>query len=87
MSDLVGNNIVGFPTRRLIYCITIIILSFMWIMYFVMLHLHDLLYCRPTGWDNDKKIAILYENLQSMKPEDAFNDVIAKPITRKVRNS
>ena len=39
---------------------------------------------RPTGWDNDKKVAILYENLQNMKPEDAFNDVIVKPTTRKV---
>lgn len=37
----------------------------------------------PTGWDNDKKVAILYENLQNMKPEDAFNDAIVKPTTRK----
>ena len=42
---------------------------------------------RPTGWDNDKKIGILYENLQSMKAEDGFNDVLAKPVTRKVRNT
>ncbi|XP_046578274.1 LOW QUALITY PROTEIN: cytoplasmic dynein 1 light intermediate chain 2-like [Haliotis rubra] len=37
----------------------------------------------PSGWDNEKKISILYENMSSMKPEDAFDDVIAKPITRK----
>jgi dynein light intermediate chain 1 len=39
---------------------------------------------RPTGWDNDKKIAILHENLQNIKPEESFEDVISKPITRKV---
>ncbi|KAK3610371.1 hypothetical protein CHS0354_008647 [Potamilus streckersoni] len=37
----------------------------------------------PTGWDNEKKVAILYENLASMKATDSFEDVIAKPITRK----
>ncbi|XP_045193995.2 cytoplasmic dynein 1 light intermediate chain 2-like [Mercenaria mercenaria] len=37
----------------------------------------------PTGWDNDKKIAILHENLQSIKPTEAYEDVIAKPVTRK----
>ncbi|XP_023234140.1 cytoplasmic dynein 1 light intermediate chain 2-like isoform X1 [Centruroides sculpturatus] len=37
----------------------------------------------PSGWDNDKKIAILYENLVSVKPDDSYTDVISKPITRK----
>ncbi|KAJ8303022.1 hypothetical protein KUTeg_019418 [Tegillarca granosa] len=37
----------------------------------------------PTGWDNEKKISILYENLSSMKPDDIYEDVIAKPIMRK----
>ncbi|XP_052817049.1 cytoplasmic dynein 1 light intermediate chain 2-like [Mya arenaria] len=37
----------------------------------------------PAGWDNDKKIAILHENLQNIKPTDAYEDVIAKPIVRK----
>ncbi|XP_013419825.1 cytoplasmic dynein 1 light intermediate chain 2 isoform X1 [Lingula anatina] len=37
----------------------------------------------PAGWDNEKKISILYENMRSMKPEDSFEDVIAKPVTRK----
>lgn len=37
----------------------------------------------PAGWDNDKKIAILYENIQSVTPDDIFNDVITKPVHRK----
>ena len=37
----------------------------------------------PAGWDNDKKINILYENMQSMKPEDDYSDVILRPPTRK----
>lgn len=41
----------------------------------------------PSGWDNDKKIEILYENIQniqSFKPDDNYNDVIKKPLSRKV---
>lgn len=37
----------------------------------------------PAGWDNDKKIAILYENIQSCSPDDEFNEVITKPVHRK----
>ncbi|XP_048754937.1 cytoplasmic dynein 1 light intermediate chain 2-like isoform X3 [Ostrea edulis] len=37
----------------------------------------------PAGWDNDKKISILYENLNTMKSDDCYEDVITKPITRK----
>ncbi|XP_063239700.1 cytoplasmic dynein 1 light intermediate chain 2 [Bacillus rossius redtenbacheri] len=37
----------------------------------------------PAGWDNMKKISILYENMQSMKPDDYFSDVIVQPVTRK----
>ncbi|XP_034947718.1 cytoplasmic dynein 1 light intermediate chain 1 isoform X2 [Chelonus insularis] len=38
----------------------------------------------PAGWDNMKKIGILYENLQSMKPDDYYSDIIAQPsINRK----
>ncbi|XP_001606117.1 cytoplasmic dynein 1 light intermediate chain 1 isoform X1 [Nasonia vitripennis] len=33
----------------------------------------------PAGWDNMKKISILHENLQSMKPDDYYRDVIVKP--------
>lgn len=39
----------------------------------------------PSGWDNEKKIAILHENFQSVKAEDNFEDVIVKPPIRKVR--
>jgi len=43
--------------------------------------------CRPAGWDNMKKISILHENLQSMKANDYYRDVIAQPATnRKVCN-
>ena len=38
----------------------------------------------PAGWDNEKKISILYENLNTMKADDCYEDVITKPITRKV---
>lgn len=38
----------------------------------------------PSGWDNDKKIEILYENIQSFKPDDDYNDVIKPPLSRKV---
>lgn len=38
----------------------------------------------PSGWDNEKKIAILHENLQTIKADDNFEDVIVKPPVRKV---
>ncbi|KAG1675117.1 Cytoplasmic dynein 1 light intermediate chain 2 [Nymphon striatum] len=37
----------------------------------------------PSGWDNEKKISILYENMTNMKPDDVYTDVILRPITRK----
>uniref|UniRef100_A0A0K8RAQ1 Dynein light intermediate chain n=2 Tax=Ixodes TaxID=6944 RepID=A0A0K8RAQ1_IXORI len=37
----------------------------------------------PSGWDNDKKIAILYENINSASPDDPYTDVITKPMIRK----
>ena len=40
---------------------------------------------RPAGWDNEKKIAILHENFTTVKPDDAYEDFIAKPPVRKVR--
>jgi len=44
-----------------------------------------LLFHSPAGWDNEKKMAILHENMATVKPEDFYNDVIQKPITaRKV---
>lgn len=33
----------------------------------------------PSGWDSDKKIAILYENITTVSPDDPFNEVIIKP--------
>ena len=39
----------------------------------------------PAGWDNEKKIAILHENMHSVRPDQHYTDVIAKPIIRKVR--
>ncbi|KAK2723032.1 cytoplasmic dynein 1 light intermediate chain 2-like [Artemia franciscana] len=37
----------------------------------------------PSGWDNEKKIAILHENMVSVKPSDYYTDVITKPAVRK----
>uniref|UniRef100_A0A7N8WL05 Dynein light intermediate chain n=1 Tax=Mastacembelus armatus TaxID=205130 RepID=A0A7N8WL05_9TELE len=37
----------------------------------------------PSGWDNEKKIAILHENFQTVKADDSFEDVIVKPPVRK----
>ncbi|XP_052365135.1 cytoplasmic dynein 1 light intermediate chain 1-like isoform X2 [Oncorhynchus keta] len=37
----------------------------------------------PSGWDNEKKVAILYENFQSLKREDKFEEVIIQPPVRK----
>ncbi len=39
----------------------------------------------PAGWDNEKKISILYENLSSMQPEDDYSDHIRKPVLRRVK--
>lgn len=35
----------------------------------------------PSGWDNDKKIAILYENITSASPDDPYSEVITRPMT------
>lgn len=40
----------------------------------------------PAGWDNMKKISILYENMHSCKPDDYYRDVIVQPTTRKAVN-
>lgn len=37
----------------------------------------------PSGWDNEKKVSILYENFQSLKREDKFEEVIIQPPVRK----
>jgi len=41
--------------------------------------------CSPAGWDSEKKIAILYEGLSNIQPDDAYNDAITRPVVRKVR--
>uniref|UniRef100_A0A8C7UEB8 Dynein light intermediate chain n=1 Tax=Oncorhynchus mykiss TaxID=8022 RepID=A0A8C7UEB8_ONCMY len=38
----------------------------------------------PSGWDNEKKIAILHENFTTVRPEDPFEDFIMKPPVRKL---
>ncbi|XP_078526110.1 cytoplasmic dynein 1 light intermediate chain 2 isoform X1 [Lissotriton helveticus] len=38
----------------------------------------------PAGWDNEKKIAILHENLSAVKPDDAYEDFIVMPPVRKL---
>lgn len=38
----------------------------------------------PSGWDNEKKIAILHENFQTIKTDDNYEDVIVKPPVRKI---
>ncbi|XP_048040621.1 cytoplasmic dynein 1 light intermediate chain 2 isoform X2 [Megalobrama amblycephala] len=38
----------------------------------------------PSGWDNDKKIAILHENFTTVRAEDPFEDFITKPPVRKL---
>ena len=35
----------------------------------------------PAGWDNNKKIAILYENMHSVRPDQYYTDVIARPMS------
>ncbi|XP_022240059.1 cytoplasmic dynein 1 light intermediate chain 2-like [Limulus polyphemus] len=37
----------------------------------------------PSGWDNNNKISILYENITSVSPDSRYSDVIIKPIIRK----
>ena len=39
---------------------------------------------RPSGWDNEKKISILYEHMKSINPEDPFDSIIMTPKTSQV---
>ena len=41
----------------------------------------------PAGWDNEKKVAILHENMHGIRPNQYYTDVIAKPIVRKSTNN
>uniref|UniRef100_A0A3B3WX59 Dynein light intermediate chain n=1 Tax=Poecilia mexicana TaxID=48701 RepID=A0A3B3WX59_9TELE len=38
----------------------------------------------PSGWDNEKKIGILHENLTTVGPDNPFEDFITKPPVRKL---
>ncbi|KAH9628962.1 hypothetical protein HF086_001872 [Spodoptera exigua] len=38
----------------------------------------------PAGWDSMKKISILYENMQTCKPDDYYRDIIVQPVIRKL---
>ncbi|XP_014671422.1 PREDICTED: cytoplasmic dynein 1 light intermediate chain 2-like [Priapulus caudatus] len=40
----------------------------------------------PSGWDNEKKISILFDNMNSMKPDDSYTSVISKPSMRRPVN-
>lgn len=42
-------------------------------------------FCRPAGWDNEKKISIIYEHMSSMSPNDVYEDRIVEPLSRKVQ--
>lgn len=33
----------------------------------------------PSGWDNEKKISILYDNIRSVSPDDDYEDFIHEP--------
>ncbi|KAG7263138.1 hypothetical protein CRUP_038447 [Coryphaenoides rupestris] len=46
--------------------------------------LHKIYDFPPAGWDNEKKIGILHENFTTVRPEDPFEDFIAKPPVRKL---
>lgn len=41
-------------------------------------------YDRPSGWDSEKKISILFDSMTTVKPDDPYEDVILKPTVRKV---
>lgn len=34
----------------------------------------------PAGWDNEKKISILYDNIRSANPDDDYNDFILEKV-------
>ncbi|XP_063951050.1 cytoplasmic dynein 1 light intermediate chain 2-like isoform X1 [Lytechinus pictus] len=38
----------------------------------------------PSGWDNLQKISILYENMANIDPEKQFDEVIIKPVVRRL---
>jgi len=55
---------------------------------FIFINFHNmqcLVLCfRPAGWDSMKKISILYDNMQTIRPDEFYNSIITKVNTRKV---
>ncbi|XP_023229854.1 cytoplasmic dynein 1 light intermediate chain 1-like isoform X1 [Centruroides sculpturatus] len=37
----------------------------------------------PSGWDSQKKIAILYENLACVAPDDSYNTAVSRPLIKR----
>jgi dynein light intermediate chain 1 len=76
-----------FPTPALVVEKDAVFMYVLFIPYVLLMFLFGSItaisYVSPAGWDNDKKIGILYENLQSMKPDDDYSDVINRPTARK----
>ena len=40
----------------------------------------------PSGWDNEKKIGILYEHMKSLSPDEPYEKIIMTPKTSQVRH-
>ncbi|XP_011676218.1 cytoplasmic dynein 1 light intermediate chain 2 isoform X3 [Strongylocentrotus purpuratus] len=38
----------------------------------------------PSGWDNLQKVSILYENMANIDPEKPYDEVIIKPVVRRL---
>lgn len=64
--------------------ISLFIFIYIYIYIYIILCFCGSLSSSPSGWDNEKKVSILYENFQSLKREDKFEEVIIQPPVRKV---
>ena len=49
--------------------------------YICIIHTHS-----PSGWDNEKKIGILYEHMKSLSPSEPYEKIIMTPKTSQVRH-
>lgn len=45
----------------------------------ILIYSYYFIFLSPSGWDNEKKISILDDNIQSFSVEDNYNDVIMPP--------
>lgn len=52
--------------------------------YFIFYPFFITVYPRPSGWDNLQKVSILYENMANIDPEKPYDEVIIKPVVRRV---